>query len=92
MTNGERPPARSPLGLFAGPLVSAALGVVVSFVAFMVGFIGEHRINRQRLDDLTLEVAALKLADRESADDRRHLSERLSHLETSRIAPARGRE
>jgi hypothetical protein len=83
---------RSPLAQFAGPLISATLGVVVSFVAFLVGFIGEHRINRERLDNLQVEVAALQLADREAALDRRSLSERLSHLETSRIAPARGRE
>lgn len=89
---GERPDGRSPLAQFAGPLVSAALGVVVSFVAFMVGFIGEHRINRERLDNLTAEVDALQRGEREAATDRRHLSERLSHLETARIAPARGRE
>jgi thioester reductase-like protein len=72
--------------------VSATLGVGVSFVAFFVGFIGEHRINRERLDKLQAEVTALQRADHESALDRRSLSERLSHVETSRIAPARGRE
>jgi hypothetical protein len=88
----ERPRDRSLLGQFAGPLLSASLGVGVSVVAFFIGFIGEHRINRERLDNLTADVAALRLADRESAADRRLLSERLSHIETSRIAPARGRE
>lgn len=79
-------------GQFTGPVISAILGAGVSLLVFFIGFIGEHRINRQQIEDLRVEVAALQREDREAAADRRSLSERLSHLETARIAPARGRE
>lgn len=83
---------KSFLERYGGAFVSAFLTVVVSFFIFMVGFIGEHRIQGQKLDDIRADVTALHVELREAAADRRKLSERLSHLETARIAPARGRE
>jgi hypothetical protein len=78
--------------LLTGPILSVLLGLGVPLVLFTVGFVGEVRTNRLRLDAIERELTVLRLHDDQSASDRRDLSERLSRLETPRLAPSRGRE
>jgi hypothetical protein len=75
-----------------GPVLTILVALGLPLLSFFVAFIGEVRINRQRVDDLERDVTALQAHDEESARDRRDLGTRLYRLEGVRIAPARGRE